>query len=175
MQPSSFQSILSALIILLAACVVAGALIMTRSGASAQGSSLMPATPESPAHYAVPAGEGDPSAGLAHYANFAPAPFTITSVGTDSITGTFGSSTQQETITLTPSTELYAQGARKSDAQYQAELADFERRIQYASTNDVYVAPDPYVHVERTKADLTAGLTVTLASAGGDAIFIELP
>lgn len=187
--------LLPSLIVLLAAVILAAALVATRPvgrpasnfaaapqmGASADAAAattsnnLVPATADTPAHLKTPEGEANPAAALSHYAGYAPTPFTISAVGSNSITGSFNGGAAQ-TLAVTSQTEIYAKGAQKGSAEFQKEMAEFQQKMQYADTNDIYVAPDPYEHTPLSLSDLHTGELVIVASADGktaDTIFVQ--
>ena len=172
--------LLPSLIVLLAAIIVAGALFATRQPApvASQGAPLpanyVLASTSTPAHLGLAAGQQNPADAIPHVGSYAPQGFTITEVGASSITGIFGGATT--TFAVTPKTEIYSRGAQKDPAAFEQEVAAFTQAMQYANSNDVYLPPDPYVHVPHTLAELKPGLTALVSSSDGktaDVIFVQ--
>jgi hypothetical protein len=78
------------------------------------------------------------------------------------------------TVVVDAKTEIYKQGAQKTDAEYQKERDAFHAATLYATdTQDIYLAPDSYEHMPLTLADLkqdTFVIIKPLAAAQGGSI-----
>lgn len=182
--PNIFQEnpyLIPSLIVLAAAIILSGALLARPTAQTTMGdmklpNNFVPASTSSPAHLTPEKGQTNPSTTIPHYASYAPQPFTITGVSGNSITGTYVSDPNTSvTLSITSSTDIYGKGAMKSEADYEQELAAFQKKMQYADTNDIYVAPDKFVHTPLTLADLKTGMTVVVSSSDGktaDTVFV---
>lgn len=181
------QLLIPALVVLLAAVIVSMALVVTRpintntlsSGIGApdvQGTipeGLVPATANTPAHIATPEGEKNPSEDIPHYPSYRPQSFTVTAVSGNVVTGTIDG--KEYSFTVTNSTDIYKLGGKKDAAAYQREMAEFNEKMRYANTNDVYIAPEAYVRERLSLSDIKPNVSVLLSSSddtNADVIFI---
>jgi hypothetical protein len=164
---NKLNRLVPALIMLLAAVIVAGALVWfglrQPSGPGALGiappsTGLSSSTPQGPV-------SGVP---IFHTTVFG----KVTAVGNGSITVAASSqsmpgapqstSTTPTVVTINSNTAIYKEGALKSQAEFQQEAAAFKQKIQNAGPGVIYVAPDQYTHVALTLSDIAVGDIVSV-------------
>lgn len=167
MMKDAFESkfLLGSALILLAAIIVAYALL-ARNGAPAPQATLAPGSAYGSARAAQQAGVAPLSQAQLSSARQQGKPANL--IGTaESVSGAgisvrVSSQGQEKPtvmlVSINDATEIYAQGAKKSDSEYQKEMLAFTAGIEAATDAEAnYIAPDQFEHVPLSVSDIHAG------------------
>lgn len=161
---------------LAAAVVFAGVLYWhdTRTTVATNTNTISSSSPQVPPGTAqLPPGTPNPASSLSRYNKsdtLTPTIGTVTSLSSKvlvlqteapGINGVLDKKTF--TITIDSKTELYKQGALKSDAEYQKEMDSFISALSHNTDSTItFIAPDKYMHTPLTIADFKPATMVTV-------------
>jgi hypothetical protein len=156
--------VVSAGIVLVAAVIFSGTLIWISTSNTNPNLALDPSNfvPEDlvlaedgqPAYLTLPEGAENPADKLVHYPFYEPIPGLVSAISANSLTIVSAETEEEMTFSVDSDTDIYKMGKEKDEQAFEKETEEFLDALSYATSNDIYIAPDLFERVPIQISDL---------------------